>query len=115
MTEPETARTAQAGAIAPERLACLAALEKKILWLAAWTIHNANHVRESRDGLKVGGHQASCASLVTLMTALYLDVLRPQDRVAVELNRRIIRRGAWEETALEAGASVEIVHFVGGG
>ena len=39
----------------------------------------------------------------------------PQDRVAVELNRRIIRRGAWEETALEAGASVEIVHFVGGG
>jgi len=84
MTEPETARTAQAGAIAPERLACLAALEKKILWLAAWTIHNANHVRESRDGLKVGGHQASCASLVTLMTALYLDVLRPQDRVAVK-------------------------------
>ena len=66
------------------RLACLRELEKKILWLSSWTIHNANHVREARDGLKVGGHQASSASLVTLMTALYLDVLRPQDRVAVK-------------------------------
>jgi pyruvate dehydrogenase E1 component len=59
-------------------------LEKKVLWLAAWMIHNANHLRDSRDGLKVGGHQASCASMVTLMTALYFDVLRPEDRVAVK-------------------------------
>jgi len=59
-------------------------LEKKILWLASWTIHNANHLRENNDGLKVGGHQASSASLATIMTALYLDVLRPQDRVAVK-------------------------------
>jgi len=66
------------------QLACLRALERKILWLSSWTIHHANHLRERRDGLKVGGHQASCASLVTLMTALYLDVLRPQDRVAVK-------------------------------
>jgi pyruvate dehydrogenase E1 component len=47
-------------------------------------IHNANHLRSNRDGLKVGGHQASSASLATLMTALYFDVLRPQDRVAVK-------------------------------
>ena len=59
-------------------------LEKKILWLASWTIHNANHLRDHSDGLKVGGHQASSASLATIMTALYLDVLRPQDRVAVK-------------------------------
>src|SRR5471030_29570 len=59
-------------------------LEKKILWLASWTIHNDNHLRENSDGLKVGGHQASSASLATIMTALYLDVLRPQDRVAVK-------------------------------
>jgi pyruvate dehydrogenase E1 component len=59
-------------------------LEKKILWLASWTIHNANHLRENSDGLKVGGHQASSASLATIMTALYLDVLRPQDRAAVK-------------------------------
>jgi len=67
-----------------DRFACLKALEQKILWLSAWTIHNANHVRKNRDGLKVGGHQASSASLVTLMTALYMDILRPQDRVAVK-------------------------------
>src|SRR5688572_2939135 len=68
----------------PDRLALLRDLEKKVLWLSAWTIHHANHIRPNRDGLKVGGHQASCASLVTIMTALYLSVLRPQDRVAVK-------------------------------
>ncbi|MGD9615179.1 MAG: transketolase [Alphaproteobacteria bacterium] len=67
-----------------DKLACLAALEKKVLWLSTWMIHNANHLRPSRDGLKVGGHQASSASVATLMTALYLDVLRPPDRVAVK-------------------------------
>lgn len=59
-------------------------LEKKILWLSSWTIHNANHVRKSRDGLKVGGHQSSCASSATLLTALYMHTLRPEDRVAVK-------------------------------
>jgi pyruvate dehydrogenase E1 component len=59
-------------------------LERKVLWLASWTIHNANHLRASVDGLKVGGHQASSASLATIMTALYFSVLRPQDRVAVK-------------------------------
>jgi pyruvate dehydrogenase E1 component len=67
-----------------DRLASLSALERKVLWLASWTIHNANHRRENTDGLKVGGHQASSASLATIMTALYFDVLRPQDRVAVK-------------------------------
>ncbi|MFP6756784.1 MAG: hypothetical protein VCC99_00995, partial [Alphaproteobacteria bacterium] len=52
-------------------LRMLKALERKVAWLAAWTIHNANHLRPSRDGVKVGGHQASCASITTLMTALY--------------------------------------------
>ncbi|WP_372423355.1 transketolase [Salinarimonas chemoclinalis] len=66
------------------RLPYLAALEKKLLWLSTWTIHNANHLRESVDGLKVGGHQASSASLATIMTALYFAALRPQDRVAVK-------------------------------
>jgi pyruvate dehydrogenase E1 component len=65
-------------------LACLAELERKALWLSAWTIHHANHLRENVDGLKVGGHQASSASLNTIMTALYFHVLRPQDRVAVK-------------------------------
>ena len=65
-------------------LTLLAELERKILWLATWTIHNANHVRPNADGLKVGGHQASSASLATIMTALYLKALRPEDRVAVK-------------------------------
>lgn len=59
-------------------------IQNKALWLSAWMIHNANHLRPKTDGLKVGGHQASCASMVTLMTALYGRVLRPQDRVAVK-------------------------------
>ncbi len=69
---------------ADDQLRSLHALEQKVLWLSTWMIHNANHLRPSRDGLKVGGHQASSASVATLMTALYLDVMRPQDRVAVK-------------------------------
>ncbi len=65
-------------------LVILGELERKVLWLASWTIHHANHIRENADGLKVGGHQASSASLATIMTALYFSVLRPQDRVAVK-------------------------------
>ena len=70
--------------IRPDTLHLLRQLERKVLWLASWTIHNANHLRDNVDGLKVGGHQASSASLATIMTALYFHVLRPQDRVAVK-------------------------------
>jgi len=59
-------------------------LDARLRWLAAWTIHHANHLRESRDGIKVGGHQASCASISTIMAALYFTALRPQDKVAVK-------------------------------
>ena len=62
----------------------LAALESKVRWLATWMIHNANHLRPSDDGLKVGGHQASSSSLSTIMTALYFSALRPEDRAAVK-------------------------------
>jgi pyruvate dehydrogenase E1 component len=65
-------------------LELLRALEKKVLWIASWTIHHANHLREKLDDLKVGGHQASSASLASIMTALYFRALRPQDRVAVK-------------------------------
>src|SRR5271168_1957691 len=65
-------------------LETLAEVEQKLLWLSAWMIHNANHLRPNRDGLKVGGHQASCASVISIMAALYFEVLRPQDRVAVK-------------------------------
>ena len=68
----------------PARLEMLSALARKVLWLSSWTIHHANHIRPNVDGLKVGGHQASSASLATIMSALYFSVLRPQDRVAVK-------------------------------
>ncbi|WP_043837174.1 hypothetical protein [Muricoccus aerilatus] len=65
-------------------LALISELERKVLWLATWMIHHANHLRDTGDGLKVGGHQASSASMATILTALYLAVLRPEDRVAVK-------------------------------
>jgi pyruvate dehydrogenase E1 component len=66
------------------RVALLRQVERKLLWLSAWMIHNANHIRPNRDGLKVGGHQASCASVISIATALYFEMLRPQDRVAIK-------------------------------
>jgi pyruvate dehydrogenase E1 component len=59
-------------------------LEERLRWLSAWTIHHANHIRENADGLKVGGHQASCASMTAIMAALYFHALGPNDRVAVK-------------------------------
>jgi pyruvate dehydrogenase E1 component len=69
---------------ANDALDIIGELDDKVHWLSAWTIHNANHLRESRDGLKVGGHQASSASLATILSALYFGVLNPEDRVAVK-------------------------------
>jgi len=62
----------------------LKTLEERLRWLSAWTIHHANHIRRNEDGLKVGGHQASCASMTAIMAALYFHVLGPNDRVAVK-------------------------------
>src|SRR5213082_2640211 len=62
----------------------LKTLDERLRWLSAWTIHHANHIRESADGLKVGGHQASCASMTAIMAALYFHALGPNDRVAVK-------------------------------
>lgn len=69
--------------LTPAKLERLKDLERQALWHACWMIHNANHLREKGE-VKVGGHQASCASLVSIMTALYFHVLRPEDRVAVK-------------------------------
>lgn len=67
-----------------ETIIALKALDDRLLWLSSWMIHNANNVRPKRDGLKVGGHQASCASMTAIMAALYFHALRPQDKVAVK-------------------------------
>jgi pyruvate dehydrogenase E1 component len=58
-------------------------IQRRVLWLSAWMVHQAN-ARPAVDGLKVGGHQASSASVVSLLTALYFEALRPGDVVAVK-------------------------------
>ena len=67
-----------------ETLAALEALDARLRWLSSWTVHHANNIREKRDGLKVGGHQASCASMTAIMAAVYFHALRPQDKVSVK-------------------------------
>ena len=72
-TAPEIGEIIEASSTADinaKDLEMLGLLEKKVRWLSSWTIHHANHLRPKRDGIKVGGHQASCASMTTLMTAL---------------------------------------------
>lgn len=58
--------------------------DTRLRWLSAWMIHAANHQRDSRNGLKGGGRQASCASISTIMATLYFTALRETDRVAVK-------------------------------
>ena len=65
-------------------IAILESIQQRVLWLATNTIHHANHVRPNPDGTKVGGHQASSASVVSIMTALYFHFLREGDRVSIK-------------------------------
>ncbi len=65
-------------------LSALEAVEKRVLWLSTAMVHHANRVRPNTSGLKVGGHQASCASMVSIMTALWFEQLRSDDRVSVK-------------------------------
>src|SRR4051794_251689 len=62
----------------------LEAVQDRVLWLATSIVHHANRVRVTSSGVKVGGHQASSASLVSIMTALWFDHLRGPDRVSVK-------------------------------
>ncbi len=70
--------------VTPELLETLDAIQQRVLWLATLIVHHANNVRPNPDGTKVGGHQASSASLVSVLTALYFHYLRPGDRVSVK-------------------------------
>lgn len=68
----------------PTQLQTLEAIQSRVLWLATSIIHHANRVRQTPSGVKVGGHQASSASMVSIMTALWFDHLRAADRVSVK-------------------------------
>src|SRR4026209_1965890 len=80
--EVRPARPGAPGASAVADMATLDAIANRILWLAVRMIHEANHVRPNNDGIKVGGHQASSASVVSILTALYFRWLRAGDLVA---------------------------------
>ena len=95
-------------------LAALRQIERKLLWLSAWMVHNANHIRPNRDGLKVGGHQASCASVVSIMTALYFSELRPQDRVAVKPHASPVFHAANYLFGRQTRAKMEALRQFGG-
>ncbi|MCY4411487.1 MAG: hypothetical protein OXC27_13580, partial [Caldilineaceae bacterium] len=70
--------------LSSEYLQTLNRIQERILWLSMRIVHEANSVRPQRDGVKVGGHQASSASMVTIMTALYFHLLKHGDRVSVK-------------------------------
>jgi pyruvate dehydrogenase E1 component len=70
--------------VTPAELKALEAIERKALWLSTYTIHYANKVRPNPDQIKVGGHQASTSSVVSLLTALLCRVMTPQDRLALK-------------------------------
>ncbi len=77
---------ATAAAKIPESpsLAALESVQRRVLWLATSIVHHANKVRETPSGVKVGGHQASSASMVGIMSALYFEHLRAPDRISVK-------------------------------
>jgi pyruvate dehydrogenase E1 component len=66
------------------QLETLESIQRRVLWLATNMIHHANHVRPNPDSIKVGGHQASSASLASILTALYFYFLQPGDRVSIK-------------------------------
>src|SRR4029079_8349483 len=69
---------------AVDSLDVLDAVQRRVLWLATSIVHHATRVRETRARVKVGGHQASSASMVSIMSALYFEHLRAPDRVSVK-------------------------------
>jgi pyruvate dehydrogenase E1 component len=73
---PSTAASAQ-----PAHLDVLREVENRVLWLSTAMVDHANRVRPKKSGLKVGGHQASSASITTIMTALWMHQLHADDRV----------------------------------
>lgn len=70
--------------LSPEEYQTLDSIQRRVLWLCTLMIHHANHVRSHTDDLKVGGHQASSASMVSILTALYFQYLDAGDRVSIK-------------------------------
>jgi pyruvate dehydrogenase E1 component len=71
-------------AIQVNSIEALQEIEQRILWLSSLIVHHANNVRPNNEKSKVGGHQASSASVVTIITALYFNFLKSGDRVSIK-------------------------------
>ena len=122
---PEVTSTSPAAGLLQRAgdLSHLETLHQRLLWLSCWTIHHANHLRkkDERD-VKVGGHQASSASMAAILTALYFHALRPGDRVAVQAEKSpeflflylgAVRAGAVFLPLNTAYTPTEIAYFLG--
>jgi pyruvate dehydrogenase E1 component len=81
---PAVAAPPAGGGVTADELATLESIERRLLWLSTLMIHHANNVRPNPDKTKVGGHQASSASVSTILTALYFKFLRAGDRVSIK-------------------------------
>ena len=77
-------RVSEEPAITSEDLSVLQEIERRVLWLSTLMVHHANNVRPNPEKSKVGGHQASSASVVSIITALYFHFLRSGDRVSIK-------------------------------
>ncbi|CAN5534674.1 1-deoxy-D-xylulose-5-phosphate synthase N-terminal domain-containing protein [soil metagenome] len=84
MSTAKATYTEDIQSLSPEEIQALQEVERRVLWLATQMIHHANNVRSNPDASKVGGHQASSASVVSILTALYFHFLRSGDRVSIK-------------------------------
>jgi pyruvate dehydrogenase E1 component len=87
MTNAGAARVSRDEQLTPlsvDRKAALEEIQRRVLWLATNMIHVANRIRPNPDGIKVGGHQASSASVVTVLTELFFDFMQAGDRLSVK-------------------------------
>ena len=73
----------QTGSVS-QRDQVLSELQKKVLWLSILMVHHANHVRPNPDNIKVGGHQTSSSSVVTILTSLFFDYMGPGDKISIK-------------------------------
>ena len=84
MASMKAPRASEEPAITADDLAVLEQIERRVLWLSSLIIHHANNVRPNPEKTKVGGHQASSASVATIVTALYFHFLKAGDRVSIK-------------------------------
>jgi pyruvate dehydrogenase E1 component len=82
--EPSQGEPSQGEQVSSGRLDVLRSIEERVLWLSTAIVNHANRVRPNPGGLKVGGHQASSASMVSIMTSLWFEHLQAGDRVSVK-------------------------------